>query len=467
MLDQEGYPAYRLYAKAGVDLGVPGNHDLDWLTRGRMDAVAREARFPLLAANVTGNAVPAMGCFPAALFVFHGLRIGFIGLTTPAQVHPDPESGCRVTDPLVAAHNLIPAFRPLCDVLIIVSHLGLSLNQRSALVEPAGDIELALSLPPGAAHLIIGGHTHTILNEGGLSAENIINDIPIVQAGKCGQFVGEVEIRVGRTVEVTHACLHATIALPEDEEFAAIYIRPLLAQAEAESRRILGRIADDEDLSADAVRNRLAEGESALANFIADGLAERCRAMGHKVDFAMIDATSVNGGLQPGAPLTLGAWYRVMPFADTVCLLRLTGRQLEALLRDNAWRIERPGEPHTYRGFLHFSADVRYAIHLGPTRADADVSAITVHGRPLAADYDRTFTIATTSFVRGPAATWEACVGAYLHRPLFDLSRVTREPTRLCARDLLLEHIAAHGGVTAAGGARQDGRVAIYCAVKN
>ncbi|MGC8781055.1 MAG: bifunctional metallophosphatase/5'-nucleotidase, partial [Anaerolineae bacterium] len=462
LLGREGHPAYRLYSKAGVDLGVPGNHDLDLGAERLAQAIARDARFPLLAANVAGDAALATCCFPAAIFVAKGLRIGLIGLTTPAQVHPDPVRGRCVTDPLAAAHHLVPALRPLCDVLIIVSHLGLSLNQRSAVVEQAGDMELARGLPPDAVHLIIGGHTHTVLNESGLSPANVVNGIPIVQAGRFGQFVGEVEIRVGRTVEVTHACLRATIELAEDEAFAAMHVRPLLAQAEAEGRRVLGRVAADDDLSADAVRDRFAEGESALANFIADALVERCRAAGYEVDLAMIDTTSVNAGLRPGATLTLGDWLGVMPFGDPVCLLRLTGRELEALLRDNALRVDRPGEPHTCRGFLHFSAGVRYVIRLGPTRADAEAAAITVDGRPLAANYDRTFTIATTSFVRGPAAAWEAIEGARLHRPLFALSRLTREPTRLCARDLLLEHIAAHGGVVPEGGARRDGRVIVY-----
>ena len=67
-----------------------------------------------------------------------GCAIGFIGLITPAQIRPEPNSERRVTDPVAAALNLIPAVRPLCDVLIILSHLGYSLNQHSAAVHIAG-----------------------------------------------------------------------------------------------------------------------------------------------------------------------------------------------------------------------------------------------------------------------------------------------------------------------------------------
>jgi len=70
-----------------------------------------------------------------------------------------------VTNPVQTIHNLLPAMRPLCDVMIILSHLGYSLNADSGAVSEAGDVELARSLPLGSVHLIVGGHTHNVLNE--------------------------------------------------------------------------------------------------------------------------------------------------------------------------------------------------------------------------------------------------------------------------------------------------------------
>jgi hypothetical protein len=84
-----------------------------------------------------------------------------------------------------------------------------------------------------------------------------------------------------------------------------------------------------------------------------------------------------------------------------------------------------------------------------------------VDGWSLAACPERVFVIATTSFVRGPAAGWEAHAGAELPQPLFDLAAIPREHTYLAVRDLLLDHIAAHDGVLPAGGARRDGRVRV------
>jgi 5'-nucleotidase/UDP-sugar diphosphatase len=393
--------------------------------------------------------------------VVKGVRVGCIGLVTPAQIHPEPGSARRITDPIEAAHNLVPALQPLCDVLIILSHLGHSLDQHGALVEVAGDVELARCLPPGSVHLIVGGHTHNALNEGGLGAGNIINGIPIVQAGKAGQFVGEVDIEVDEAAVVTHARLHATVDLPIDAAFEREEVHPLVECVQPYRSRSLGRVTADEDLGADAVRNGFAAGESALADFITDALVHQAGAHGYPVDFAMIDGSGVSCGLPVGGELTFGQWFDVMPYADVLCLFRLSGRQLRALLQDNAWRIDRRGEPHTERGFLHFSAAVRYTVHLGPQRGQARAGEIRVHGEPVEPDLDRTFLVASTSFVRGLSAAWEACAPAALATALFDLRSLPREYTTWRVRDLLVDHILAHGGVLPAGGAKRDGRLRV------
>jgi 2',3'-cyclic-nucleotide 2'-phosphodiesterase (5'-nucleotidase family) len=461
---------YRLYSSAGVDVAVPGNHDLDRGAALLAHAIRQEAGFPILAANLTGSPALAECCCPAAIFVVKRVRVGLIGLITPAQIHPEPNSLWRITDPVKVAQNLVPAIRPLCDVLIILSHLGYRLGQHGAAVEVAGDVELAQSLPTGSVHLIVGGHTHTTLNESGLSIENIVNGIPVVQAGKSGQFMGEVDITVGEAAVVTHARLRATADLPVDEAFEREQVQPVLARVQPYRERIIGRVAQDEDLSTDAVRNSFASGESALANFIADALVAQMRGRGYPVDFAVVDASSISCGLPLGGDavvpnaLSFGDWFELMPYADTVCLCRLSGRQLVELLDDNARRCDRPAEPHTERGFLHLSREVRGCIALGSTRGLARACDIRLQGQPIEHCLDRTFTVAYSSFLRGLAAAWETHARERLGLPLFDLRQLPHEYIPLTVRDLLVDYISDQGGVLPEGGARRDGRLCINAA---
>jgi 5'-nucleotidase/UDP-sugar diphosphatase len=150
-----------------------------------------------------------------------------------------------------------------------------------------------------------------------------------------------------------------------------------------------------------------------------------------------------------------------MPYADTMRICTITGAQLAHLLHDNAQRADRPEEAHTERGFLHFSRAVRYAICLGDARTAAAVVAATVDGRPLAEQQERVFQVACTSFMHTPAGAWERQAGDRLRVSFFDPRLLPKEDTSLFVRNELVAFIRAQGGVTAAGGAQRDGRVAV------
>ena len=460
----QAHAAYRLYSAAGVDACTIGNHDLDLGARLLAHAVVHDAAFPVLSANLAGCSWLSGLHFPGCLFVVKGIRIGVIGLTTPGQIAPQPDSTLRLEDPVRVAQNLLPALKPLCDVTIILSHLGYSLDATSATVLQAGDVELARQLPHGSAHVIIGGHTHHALNEQGLSAHNIVNGIPIVQAGALGRFLGEADITIGGSAAVTSVRLLPTADLPVDYEFEEQHVQPFVARVRPILARPLGTVDDNADLSTDAIWNDFAAGESALANFIADALAERCRRAGYGVDFALIDASSICCGIPPGR-LTLGDWFGVMPFADTVRICTMDGETLHDYLDDNAQRSDRPDEAHMERGFVQFSREVRYEIQLGKDRLHAGAHAIFVGGRPLEDQADCRFTVACTSFLRVTAAGWEAYARHALGLARLDGrdagSGGMTEDTRLFLRNELIAYIGEHGGVTAAGGAQRDGRLVI------
>ena len=94
------HPAYRLYTAAGVDAGAVGNHDLDWGLGMLALSAGHDAAFPLLSANLVPAAgTDAPGIYPAALCVVKGIRVGVIGLTTPAEIKHVLPGEFAVTDP--------------------------------------------------------------------------------------------------------------------------------------------------------------------------------------------------------------------------------------------------------------------------------------------------------------------------------------------------------------------------------
>jgi len=457
------HAGYRLYSAAGIDVSVLGNHDLDLGTDVLAQAIRKDAQFPVLSANLVGCQWLNGLYYPAAILVTKGIRVGIIGLTTPGQSRQQLETNLQIINPVRAIHNLLPAISPLCDVLIILSHLGYSLDGGSgASVRDAGDVELARSLPRGTVHLIVGGHTHHILNEQGLTIDNIINGVPIVQAGNLGRFVGEVDIVVRQKgTAVTNARLISTASQLVDEQFEKENVQPLMDIARPLFTRKLGRVANDPGLSGYAVRNNFAAGESTLANFVADALIARCRANGYDVYLAVVDASVMRCGLPVGEELTFGDCFDLVPFADVLRIYWITGAQFQMLLQDNASRVDLPGEPHTERGFVHFSREVRYAIKAGSSRKDIRVTDLTFNGEMLDKQMEDSFQLVCSSFTRQSAGQWEKYAQLRLGLPIMDIRLVTHMDTPLFLRKELVTYISENGGVTEDGGAIRDGRLRI------
>lgn len=450
------HASYRLYSAAGLDAAALGNHDLD-IGAGRLaQAISREAAFPVLSANLCAPPSLSSQVHAAAILDVQGVRVGLIGLTTPAQCHA---ADVTFSDPLAAVAALLPALRPFCHVLILLSHLGYSLQSDTAGVSLTGDVELAQELPPDSVDLIIGGHTHLPLNEHGLSRQHVVAGIPITQAGALGRFLGEVTLTGQKKMVVTDARLTPTAVLPVDTAFTATAVAPLVTQISPYFTRPLGRVISHPDLSPEAVYNEFAAAESALANFITAGMVAQSCAHGLPVDFAMIDASAARAGL-PIGDITFADWFALMPYADTLRLCHLTGWQVWALLQDNARRLDMPHEHHVERGFLHFSAQIRYKIRVGHAREVNRAENIWLNGRPLLAQLDRPLTAVAPSFWRHLAQPWQEFARA-AHLPLLERNAFCFADTGLFLRRELVEYITRMGGVNEAGGARRDGRLCI------
>ncbi len=455
------HAGYRLYSQAGVDATCLGNHDLDLGFDPICSAIKRDAAFPVLAANLKTPVPLTSPCLPAVLYVIKGVRVGLLGLTTSAERNLLAKEEFQITDPVEVASRLVPRLKPFCDVLIVLSHLGFSLTSGSPAVQLAGDVELAEALPRGSVDLIVGGHTHHVLNEKGMEAHNIVNGIPIVQAGMLGRFLGLVDITVEEQAAVTNARLIPTETLPVAESFEHSYVKPLLDQVMPICDTPIGVASQHPDVTMDAVRNSFATKESAFANFICDALVSRLQAGGIRVNLAFLDSSSVRTGLPAGGEVSYGDWFNIMPFADTIWILKLTGRQLLTLVTDNALRVDRPGCPHTERGFLHFSRALRYRISLGSSRASAQALDITYEGVPLERSLDEVFRVACSSFFRVSAASWEAIKRDHLPLTDLDLHRLPKETTGLIMRREIVGYIRGHGGVTAQSGVQLDGRLVV------
>ncbi|WP_058306824.1 bifunctional metallophosphatase/5'-nucleotidase [Gracilibacillus massiliensis] len=105
----------------------------------------------------------------------HQLRVKLIGLTAPFRPFYHP-LGWDVESPYDYLSRNIDQLKNDTDILILLSHLGLTDDQNIAEKYPEIDI-------------IIGGHTHHLFKNG-----ELINETLLTAAGKHGKYVGEIHI---------------------------------------------------------------------------------------------------------------------------------------------------------------------------------------------------------------------------------------------------------------------------------
>ncbi len=497
-------PVYHVLSSAGLDASVIGNHEVD---RGYAMAaltIRRNAAFPVLSANIADSRYLSQATVPqAAIGIAKGLRIGFIGTTTPEETKTrtadDPNA--LIVDPLEAVGYLITKMNSMVDIFILMNHLGNEGETRHRV--PIGDRAIAALAATMTSKpvIVLGGHTHSILNRNGLEPDTIVNGIPIAQAGSYGQFLGKVDITLkpaidSYTISRTEATLIPIKArdnrvsadkpnykdFEHDEDYDAAFertvVQPLIQRLAEKMKETLAKAAPDKELSTSRVIETRYTGECGIANYMNDLVVSRSASFpgGGAVDFAVFNASGLAGGVEPSSTVTFGDWFTVMPYADNIVVTELTGRQLLKILESNAQRLVRPEElkgdkpidlnGFISRGFLHFSSGIRYTITLGRNAADAKVENVTLHGKPIGDVLDKTYRVAFSSYIASGFEGWkQTAIGAGLPETIrgWDIASLPKLDTGLVYRNEIIAAIRAQGAIKAPGNRPSllDGRLTV------
>jgi 2',3'-cyclic-nucleotide 2'-phosphodiesterase (5'-nucleotidase family) len=291
-----GKPMIEVMNRLGYAAAALGNHEFDYgipELRNRL----REARFPVLSANVTG----VDEVQPYTILTVKGIRIGVIGLTVeslPQVTHPKNMKTIVVKDLIEAVRETLPKVRPLSDFQIAVAHISTE-----------EQLKVAKAFPE--IRLIVAGHPHA-------ARATQVGQTLIVETGSSVQNVGKVTIRLsGKTPESIMWELLPLRNLPPDPEIQTV-IAPYEKTIAARSAERLGE-------SRAELRKSDTE-ESALNNMVADALRETTGAQ-----IALQNVGGIRATLGRG-PITRSAVFDIIPFQNTLVTMNLTGLQLKQLL---------------------------------------------------------------------------------------------------------------------------------------
>lgn len=360
----EGAPIRDAYAKLGYAAVTVGNHEFDYGPlgphiiaeqpgedpRGALLALARDAPFPFLSANLLAKDSRKRVDWPnipaAVTVTVAGQRVGLIGVTTEETLRTTiaPNVADLAMAPLAASVEREAAAlrRDGAVAVVVLAHAGGKCA--SFHHDPVGDKceldsevwRLVEALPAGAVDVVVAGHTHA-----GVAHE--VHGTAIIEQFSYGRAFGRVDLtlRGGRVVDKKIEAPRELCPDQKSPDFAsceagsyegqpvvrdadvAAVIAPSIKNAEAKKSALVGTTLEGD------IRRKHAE-ESALGNLFADLMLSGTRG----ADVALMNGGGLRADL-PKGPLAYGKLFEAFPFDNRIAKARMKVRTLAAVLRHN------------------------------------------------------------------------------------------------------------------------------------
>ncbi|HXH29202.1 MAG TPA: metallophosphatase [Bacteriovoracaceae bacterium] len=235
-LADKGATSLSLLDALGVDATVVGNHDYLMGTDTLSDQMDRAGlKAHMLSANIDEKTKKLLGNRIKDLvnFEIDGVRIGVFGLTT-VDLHykyalkdsasfTDPDKQIAPMEKLAGENQV--------DFLIGLTHLGVEKDE--SVVKKSSSVDL-----------IVGGHSHTRLEEALYRKNKNGRSVPIVQAGSHSLAIGELIIEINPKTKahkiLSYRLHNVTPDLPQDET-----IHQIVKNAHISREQAFGRSFDE------------------------------------------------------------------------------------------------------------------------------------------------------------------------------------------------------------------------------
>ena len=289
----------------GYDALLLGNNEGLTYTFEQLDSFYRDLSIPVVCANFRpmypNRKVDWLT--PSLVVVKSGLKIGLIGLTAPFSEYYRL-LGWHASDPFEAAYAEVRRLRGEVDAIVVLSHLGLSLDERLAAEVPGID-------------LILGSHTHHLLEK-----PLYVGQTAISAAGQFGTHVGHLELVPGteeKQIFIRGGC-YPTDGLQEDEEALRI-IEAERELAKVRLSRVVAVLKEPLEWEPDK--------ESPLSVLLAAAVRRKTEAQ-----ISLVNAGQFLGGL-PAGEVTEEMIHALCPSPINCCVMRLTGREILQVMEES------------------------------------------------------------------------------------------------------------------------------------
>jgi len=312
------------------DVVTLGNHEFDY-GLPHLLFLEKVANFPIINANLYIKGYSKRLMKPYLIISKAGFDLMFIGIITDKVIDSVKK------DALISSFiSLEDASREVgiitdayknddIDLTVLLTHIGFD-----------SDIELAKMLKPEwGVDMIIGGHSHTILEQPAR-----VNNILIAQAGVGTHHIGRFDIVVD---DDTNSII--------DYKWQLIPIEEGIAEPDARLQEYINSFATEVDRKyntiickfTEALTHPKREVETALGNLFADALAE----MG-ECDVMFVGSGSIRSQ-ELGPVVTLKGYRACFPYEDYMSRFTITGAMLKRMFARFMRTENRNGEGECYQ----------------------------------------------------------------------------------------------------------------------
>lgn len=293
-----------LLSRAAFDVCTFGNNEGITLDRDQFFHLYDEATFDVVCANVKSidHNNPKWLKSYKMFQTPSGINIAIIGLTAPFNHFYQP-MGWHAQDPLKALKLVLIEVKPVADIIVVLSHLGIDQDEQIAQYFKEVDI-------------IVGGHTHHLFESGQRINQSILGAV-----GKFGLYVGKVSLNYDHSKkQIIHKAIEAIniTDLPDD----------------INTTKQLMTFKEQADLALDEIVCELKEPLEVnwfKETQIIKALTKTLRSWTH-ADVAMLNAGLLLESF-PKGPVTLKDIHRICPHPINPCVVEISGQELLELIR--------------------------------------------------------------------------------------------------------------------------------------
>ncbi|PKL09270.1 MAG: bifunctional metallophosphatase/5'-nucleotidase [Spirochaetae bacterium HGW-Spirochaetae-7] len=362
----------------GFDAVALGNHEFD-NELSVLETQKALAEFPMLSANAKTKAGAYVADAPYIVKTFQGVKVGIFGLSpkeTDVIGNPAIVKDLVFADEIETAKEMVKILREKEKVQVVIALVHMGLDP----VYKPGSRGLAAAV--SGIDLIVDGHSHTLIKE-----PVVVNGTPIVQAFQWGLDVGKgiLTVKDGKATGFTWELVSINDnnkGAPIGPQFAQ---HPLLLPVLANYKdKVEGLLKEKIGTAAETFPNAMSrKAETAIGDLVTDAMKALTAPQG--VDFAINNGGGIRADL-PAGDITLKSVFTVLPFDNSVTVLKLKGSDIQALFD---FIVTTPGKG----AFPQVSDGVSFTINLVTNKCEN----VLIGGKPI--DPAKIYTVATNSYM--------------------------------------------------------------------